>query len=222
MIQESTRSLQQREKIFLTAGPLFWKKGYVATSIDDIAKAAKINKASIYYYFKNKAAILYGLALKTIQALIDQALPVLNSQLRPEEKLNAFITNHIEFELAHLGLSGIGQMERRNLPGKLREAYTNMRDEYEGIFRKILEEGVEQKRFRCTNGKLTSLFILGFLNSIVQWFRTTGKLSSAEVASAAYTFISYALNSEIGQTCGSNSRLLTKVEKMRKRRNKIR
>jgi AcrR family transcriptional regulator len=156
-----------------------------------------MNKASIYYYFKNKAAILYELASRTMEELINQALPILNSKLRPEEKLKVFIISQMEFELAHLGLSGIWQMERRILPNRLRETYTKMRDEYEGIFRKILEEGVRQRRFRYIDTELTSRFILGFLNSIIQWFKSTGKLSSVEVASAAYTFVSYSLNSKV-------------------------
>ena len=68
---QGSRSLTQRKKLLTIAGRLFWQKGYLATSIDDIAKAAKMNKASIYYYFKNKADVLYELASATMQALID-------------------------------------------------------------------------------------------------------------------------------------------------------
>jgi AcrR family transcriptional regulator len=178
------------------AGRLFWQKGYLATSIDDIAKAAKMNKASIYYYFKNKADVLYELASTTMQALIDQALPIMNSNLPAEEKLEAFIVKHLRFGLTHLGLSGIGQMERRNLPSKLLQAYIRMRDEYEGIFRNILEEGLKQGKFQCRDVKLASLFILGFLNSTVQWFDKTGKLSSEKIASEAFVFVSNTLKLE--------------------------
>jgi TetR/AcrR family transcriptional regulator, cholesterol catabolism regulator len=189
---QGPRSSSQRKKLLTISGRFFWQKGYLATSIDDIAKAAKMNKASIYYYFKNKADILYELASATMQALIDQALPIMHSNLPPEEKLEAFVLKH----LIHLGLSGIGQMERRNLPSKLLQAYIRMRDEYEGIFRKLLEEGIKQGKFQCRDVKLTSLFILGFLNSTVQWFNKTGKLSPEEIASEAFAFVSNALKFE--------------------------
>jgi TetR/AcrR family transcriptional regulator, cholesterol catabolism regulator len=195
---QGSRSLTQRKKLLTIAGRLFWQKGYLATSIDDIAKAAKMNKASIYYYFKNKADVLYELASATMQALIDQALPIMNSNLRPEEKLETFVVKHLKFGLIHLGLSGIGQMERRNLPPKLLQAYIRMRDEYEGIFRKILGEGIEQGKFQCRDVKLSSLFMLGFLNSTVQWFNKTGKLSPEEIASEAFAFVSNTLRIEAG------------------------
>lgn len=185
-----------REKLLSISGDLFWRKGFLATSTDDIAKASKMNKASIYYYFKNKASILFELSTAAMKTLLDQALPILNSNLGSEEKLRTFIINHVDFELTHLGLSGIGQIEKRNLPPKFLKAYIDMRDEYEGIFRRILKEGVEDNNLQCENIELTSLFILGLLNSIVQWFKITGKVSHAEIASEAHAFIYKALRSD--------------------------
>ncbi len=44
-----------------TAAELFSQKGFDATSVDSIAKTAGVNKALIYYYFKNKADIIHSL-----------------------------------------------------------------------------------------------------------------------------------------------------------------
>ena len=101
--QQNSRSETNRQKILSAAGKFFWQKGYIATSIDDIAGAAKMNKASIYYYFENKAAILHELGTTTLQAMIDQALPVVNSSLTAEKKMELFVTNHTQFLLRHLG-----------------------------------------------------------------------------------------------------------------------
>lgn len=192
--RQNSRSEANREKILSAAGRFFWQKGYIATSIDDIAKATKMNKASIYYYFKNKAAILHELGTTTLQAMIDQALPVVNSSLTPEKKMELFITNHIEFLLDHLDLTGIGYKERKHLPRKLFQIYLNLRDEYEGIFRKILQEGVEQGRFSCRDAKLSSLLFMGLLNSTIQWFKPAGKFSPDDVASEVCAIVSKALN----------------------------
>lgn len=47
-----------KERIVNAAIRLFSKKGYDATRVSDIAGAAKVNKALIYYYFKSKENIL--------------------------------------------------------------------------------------------------------------------------------------------------------------------
>jgi len=189
------RSLKQREKLLSIAGNLFWEKGYLGTSIDDIAKGAKVNKALIYYYFKNKAYILFEIATKYTEELIEQSLPIVKSNMKPGEKLKSFLFNHILFVFKNLELPGGGR-ERRCLPPKLLKIYIGLRDRYEGMFREILEEGVSQGEFRCTDIRLTSLFILGFLNNITFWYKPGGRLRPEELAREAYVFISKTLNPE--------------------------
>ena len=57
-----------KAKILEAAEHLFSEKGFDATSIDIISKAVGINKATIYYHFKDKNDILVSL----FQAIIDE------------------------------------------------------------------------------------------------------------------------------------------------------
>ena len=72
-----------------------WQKEYLATSIDDIAKDAHCNKASVYYYFRAKSDILYEIASGTIPELLELASPIVDSDLPPAKKLEALIINHL-------------------------------------------------------------------------------------------------------------------------------
>jgi len=47
-----------RKKIMKVATALFAKKGFDAATVDEIAAKARVNKALIYYYFKNKDDLL--------------------------------------------------------------------------------------------------------------------------------------------------------------------
>lgn len=49
---------EKKEEIFNTATYLFSKKGYMSTSVQDIAKACNISKATIYKCFNSKEDIL--------------------------------------------------------------------------------------------------------------------------------------------------------------------
>jgi AcrR family transcriptional regulator len=190
---QTFRSLKQRKKLLSVAGSLFWEKGYLGTSISDIAKAAKVNKALIYYYFKNKTYILFEIATKYTEELIEQTLPIVKSNMNPSEKLKSFVFNHMLFVFKNLELPGGGR-ERRNLPPKLLKIYIGLRDKYEGMFRQILEEGTNQGEFQCPDIRLTSLFILGFMNNITFWYKPKGRFRPEELAGGAYAFISKALN----------------------------
>ena len=48
---------ETRNKILSAASQLFYENGYEATTYDDIAKKAYVNRGSIYYHFKTKDAI---------------------------------------------------------------------------------------------------------------------------------------------------------------------
>ena len=43
-----------KEKIITNAKVLFSKKGFMATSMDELATMCDLNKAMVFYYFKNK------------------------------------------------------------------------------------------------------------------------------------------------------------------------
>ncbi|WP_455614914.1 TetR/AcrR family transcriptional regulator [Eisenbergiella sp.] len=60
-ISEEKKKQRQRD-ILKTALGLFSKKGYYATSIDDITREAGISKGLVYTYFKSKEEIFFGLA----------------------------------------------------------------------------------------------------------------------------------------------------------------
>jgi TetR/AcrR family transcriptional regulator, cholesterol catabolism regulator len=189
----SVRWQKQRDKILAVAGRLFWQKGYLGTSIDEIAKAAGVNKASIYYYFKNKTEILYEVASNELLALDALVAPIAKSNASPGEKLRGLVAAHLGWQMARPGIAGIGQIERRNLTPKLLRSYVAMRDDYEAIVREIVRQGVALGEFRDVDPKLASLFILGVVNSVTQWYRPGGDFSIEAVTSEANRFIKNAL-----------------------------
>jgi len=63
-----------KDRILKAAEKLFADKGFSGARVDDIARQAQVNKALIYYYFKNKEAILEEL----MDTLIGEAMEVVN------------------------------------------------------------------------------------------------------------------------------------------------
>ena len=47
-----------RDRIIGAAMDLFWEKGYGATSIADLLKAAEVNSGSLYHFFPGKQDVL--------------------------------------------------------------------------------------------------------------------------------------------------------------------
>ncbi|BAY96666.1 TetR family transcriptional regulator protein [Tolypothrix tenuis PCC 7101] len=59
-----------KEQILKAAMELFFSKGYHATSIDDVAKTAKISKGLLYHYFKGKEDLIAALVDLRLQDLL--------------------------------------------------------------------------------------------------------------------------------------------------------
>lgn len=84
-----------REQILKATRELFFTKGYYATSIDDVAKAAQISKGLLYHYFKAKEELLAVL----VDLRIDDLLFVMNTavmQQTPIEQIRYIIEGALE------------------------------------------------------------------------------------------------------------------------------
>lgn len=191
--QQANRWEAHKKRILKVAANLFWEKGYIGTSIDEIAKKANMNKALIYYYFENKVSLLNEIISEPLGEMIENATLIVNSNLDPREKFESLVTFHIKFQLSHYGLVGIGHLERKNLPLKLLRNYVQMRDEYEILFQKVIKEGMEKEQFSFDDCKMGAIFTLGLLTSVTQWYKPKGRYSADEIASLACTYVLGAL-----------------------------
>lgn len=76
-----------KERILNVAEKLFSELGYDAASIGQIAKSAEINKATIYYHFKDKNHILHSLFVDMIKQMHNRLIPFEESNFDLKVKL---------------------------------------------------------------------------------------------------------------------------------------
>ena len=176
-------ALQLRQDILNTAARLFREKGFLTTTLDDVATQLTISKANIYNYFRNKKYLLYEVLLIAAKKSIKKAILILTSSASPKDKLKDIIRMHVKIETDMNALvGGIAVFERRNLPVKLIRKYNAVRREYEQIFLDVFEEAINAGQIKQCNTRLMAQFILGMINSIPHWFKNTGPLSPDDVA----------------------------------------
>ena len=86
-----------KERILKVAREIFSKKGYDATTTQEIAEKAKVNKAMIYYYFRNKEDLYIEMLRNFFNEISSKLLNVFAMNLSPPEKFNLFISEYINF-----------------------------------------------------------------------------------------------------------------------------
>lgn len=80
-----------RESIIQAAKELFRKYGYHKTSVNEIAKKAKIAKATIYKYFESKEVLLHYILMDYISSSVNEMIRNSFAENNKEEYLSKLI-----------------------------------------------------------------------------------------------------------------------------------
>ena len=92
---------ESRAAILRAATLEFAEHGIAGARTDEIAREARVNKALLYYYFKDKET-LYGAVLDEVfSGLKSTVLEVLESELSPREKVLAYVGAYFDFIASH-------------------------------------------------------------------------------------------------------------------------
>ena len=89
----------RRREILAAAKKVFARKGYHATTIADIAKAAKLSYGSIYWYFESKDALFLALMAHEVEALrahVTHAVTTTPAHRSPDAKVRAAVRTTFE------------------------------------------------------------------------------------------------------------------------------
>src|SRR3954464_3888136 len=88
---------KSRAAILKAAVREFAREGVAGARTDAIARAAGVNKALLYYYFRDKEA-LYGAVIDSVfSGLRERVLEVLSVDAPPRERLMAYVAAHFDF-----------------------------------------------------------------------------------------------------------------------------
>ena len=74
------RNLLTEEKIKCSARGVFYRKGYTATRISDIAINAGVNRSLVNYYFRSKQALFEIIMKESIATLSEMIQAVINDE----------------------------------------------------------------------------------------------------------------------------------------------
>ena len=168
---------------------LFFKKGYFATSISEIAKGSGIQKASIYYHYKSKEELLFSILKATMDDLTRYLKDNLSGFQDIESQIRAAVHGHVRFHLERQKENFIANSELRGLTREHYRVIVTKRDEYEGIFQELIQQGNEQGVFADVDVKILSYAILTLCTAGASWFKPGGRLTADEIADIYENFI---------------------------------
>jgi AcrR family transcriptional regulator len=177
------RALATRGAILRAAAGVFRDRGFAETGMREIAAAADLSTANLYYYFHSKADILYFCQDHSAQRMLETARGLQHGRLGPAERLRKVIEAHLLCTLDELD-GAAAHTEVDALPPALRRRIVAKRDRYERAVRRMVQDGMRRRVFARADGALTTRAILGALNWTTRWYRPGGRLPPLAVAGA--------------------------------------
>lgn len=177
------------ETIKTAAIDLFFRQGYFATSMSAIARACRIQKASIYYHFASKEELLFSIMTTSMDDLMAYLTDNLASIADVEDKMRAAVNSHVNFHLNRQKETFIASSELRGLSPEHRSAIVEQRDAYESIFQELIRKGIDQGIFPQGDVKILSYAILTLCTAGASWFNPKGRLSVEAIAAIYESFV---------------------------------
>jgi len=169
-------------QLLAIARRLFAQKGFDATSLRDIAEAAQITKAALYYYFPNKDALYERVVIESMASLLAEVQAAVARAHTPTEKVRAFLRASAESmeQRRDQWVAGSNAFWQAGATGR-RGLALQHRDEYEKLLRGCIESGIACGELRPVNPAIAGRLLLSGLNQMSRWHRPGGPLRAGEV-----------------------------------------
>jgi AcrR family transcriptional regulator len=193
-----------REQLIDIAAELFDRKGYVHTSINDIAKALGLGRSAVYHYFRNKEEILAALVeaealtpSHLLQELIDE--PGLSATERLRRAVVDGIVRRLSSGARFILLSRL----ETQIPEELGPLYNLGRRHIYDFYVRCIVEGIAKGEFRDVDPKIAAFAVIGMANWTSRWYSPNGLKSPAEIADVIADLALQGLKASHNQPCGS-------------------
>jgi TetR/AcrR family transcriptional regulator len=143
---------QSRASILKAAINEFAEHGIAGARTDAIARAARVNKALLYYYFKDKEAIYEAVLDQVFSGLRDTVVPMLEGNLPPRQRVLNYLGAYFDYIAANPRFPRVVQGEWiRTGTDRISQMKRVARSYFQPIYQKlgeVLREGIAAGEFR--------------------------------------------------------------------------
>lgn len=183
-----TKAEKTRQYIIEKTAPIFNKKGYAGTSINDLTEATGLTKGSIYGNFENKDAVAlaafdYNFGL--VNGTIKNRIAAKNHSI---DKLKVYLNVFSDFSNLPILLNGgcpvlNTAIEADDTHGELRAKAVNAIERWYASLEYIIKDGIERGQIKQgTNAKDFSGAFIALIEGGIMLAKVTGKMHGLKAA----------------------------------------
>jgi len=175
------RGERTSDEIRSVAVDLFYRRGFQATTLRDIAAKVGIQVGSLYNHIASKGDLLFEIMENVMVELLDDQRRVAKTS-DPVERMRLLVYHHVKFHVERAEEVFVGNSELRSLNRTQRARIVALRREYEQVFQDELEDGIRQGKFLPVDVPVTAFGILAMTSWVSSWYSSRGRLSLEDIA----------------------------------------
>jgi AcrR family transcriptional regulator len=174
IIQEGAQVKEEKaESILNTAKKMFGRYGLQKTTLDEIARMARVAKATIYNYFGSKDSVYLEVLRREANEIVEKISFSVGQEALPGDKVVAFARARFQYMRQAINILNLDRDGIEKVLPKAESIRSELFEREVDIICSILEEGVEKGVFCLNNVPLAASAIghalRGFeLNWLVQ------------------------------------------------------
>lgn len=189
--KKSVANNERLAEIYRTAAQIILRKGYDATSVNDIANALGMTKAGLYHYISGKKELLFDIMNFGLDELDEEVAVPAKAINDAEARLRFIISSHAQLVTRGQGAITILVDEVTALTPAQGRKITHRKREYFDHLRNLLDELKSIGRLQDVDTTAATFCLLGMINWLSRWFRQDGPLTAEQ---AAAEIVKIALN----------------------------
>lgn len=171
---------ERREAIVDQAAALFASKGFLGTSMSELAKACATSKSLLYHYYASKEDLLNAVMLSHIDQLLADVNALVAQELEPKAALAALIHAFMKHYVGAADRQKVLLNELDNLPEPERRTVISKQrkivQQVQAIIARIYTADTDAEI------RVRTMLVFGMINWTHTWFDKAGPLSADRLA----------------------------------------
>lgn len=199
----------KRDEIFNAAARVFRTKGFADTSIQDIAAALGMPKASAYYHIGSKEDLFFEILVSGVTGLVQRLETIAAYPLSALDRLRLAMRDNLRSAIDEIhGPLALMNRDMHVLSEAHRQEYRELERRYEQACLSIIEAGIASGEIRpLPNARIATFAVLHMLNNFGNWYKPDGPLTRGECEEIFWDLIVHALKPSADSETVEGSRL---------------
>lgn len=180
--KRSAPSNERLAEIYRAAAQIILRKGYDATSVNDIANALGMTKAGLYHYINGKKELLFDIMNFGLWELDEEVAAPARAIDDPSERLRFIVDAHARLVTRGQGAITILVDEVTALTPTQQRKITQSKRKYFDFLRGTLDELKAAGKLQDVDTTAAAFSLLGMINWLSRWFQQGGALNEEQAA----------------------------------------